>query len=284
MPKAAFQLTPSWRARAVLLTLAGCLVPTGLAFAQAGPRVKTTREETKIVSGHVSRAWVVMTAERGTVLDVIHVDGDPNQYRESNWYWVLLPRDEWGTQRAGWVSGRDVDPYPPADVVEAVAGRTSMAAGAPPESERVLIVRNAPVPGPVGPRPAAAASAPAVPPAAPGPASSSVVHFAFNKSDLTEAAKAELESAVAPLKASATGTASVAVEGHADWVGSEKYNDALGMARAEAVRKHLAATHGIPATQITVVSRGEHDPAASNDTVEGRAENRRVVIRIVAPQ
>jgi outer membrane protein OmpA-like peptidoglycan-associated protein len=270
----------SWRTRALLLALGASLLPAA-AFAQNGPRVRINREKTKVVSGHVAKSWLVMTAAKGTVLDVIHVDGDPNEYRESNWYWVLLPRDEWGTQRAGWVSGRDVDPHPS---IEQAAFAQSIVTSGPADART-------PVEGVAVPaaRTAAAATPVVVAPTRPGAnagepvaEASRIVHFAFNKSELTDEAKAELARVVASLKPGAGG-ASFALEGHADWIGPEDYNDTLGMARAEAVRQHLAATHGILSRQINVISRGEHNPAAPNATAEGRAENRRVVIKIVAP-
>jgi outer membrane protein OmpA-like peptidoglycan-associated protein len=72
---------------------------------------------------------------------------------------------------------------------------------------------------------------------------------------------------------------SVALEGHADWVGSEAFNERLGLDRAESVRQYLAEQFRIPADQIRVVSFGESSPAAPNTTREGRAQNRRVVIK-----
>ena len=75
---------------------------------------------------------------------------------------------------------------------------------------------------------------------------------------------------------------SVALEGYADWIGSEAYNERLGLDRAESVRRYLADQLRIPAAQISVVSYGENNPAAPNTTREGRARNRRVVIKVGA--
>ena len=71
----------------------------------------------------------------------------------------------------------------------------------------------------------------------------------------------------------------VALEGHADWTGTEDYNEQLGLARAETVRQYLADQLRIPVDQISVVSYGETSPVAPNTTREGRARNRRVVIK-----
>ena len=70
------------------------------------------------------------------------------------------------------------------------------------------------------------------------------------------------------------------VTGHTDNIGSERTNRLLGRQRAQAVRQRLIAL-GIPADRITTASRGEEQPVAPNDTAEGRAQNRRVVIRVV---
>lgn len=72
----------------------------------------------------------------------------------------------------------------------------------------------------------------------------------------------------------------VTVTGHTDSVGSADVNMRLGQQRANAVRQRMIAL-GIPADRITTASRGEEQPVAPNDTAEGRAQNRRVVIRVV---
>ena len=66
------------------------------------------------------------------------------------------------------------------------------------------------------------------------------------------------------------------IEGHADNIGSERYNMRLSERRADAVRDHLIAL-GVSSNRISVVAKGESEPVASNDTAEGRAMNRRAV-------
>ena len=66
------------------------------------------------------------------------------------------------------------------------------------------------------------------------------------------------------------------IEGHADNIGSEGYNMTLSERRAVAVRDHLLNL-GVAASRITIVAKGESEPAASNDTAEGRAMNRRAI-------
>jgi OOP family OmpA-OmpF porin len=69
----------------------------------------------------------------------------------------------------------------------------------------------------------------------------------------------------------------VTVEGHTDAVGSEGYNQRLSERRARAVRDYMVA-EGIAADRITTRGWGKSKPVATNDTAEGRAENRRVEI------
>jgi outer membrane protein OmpA-like peptidoglycan-associated protein len=65
------------------------------------------------------------------------------------------------------------------------------------------------------------------------------------------------------------------VEGHTDSIGSDDYNQQLSEARAEAVRQYLIQ-QGIAAPQITARGMGKTEPIATNDTPEGRQQNRRV--------
>ena len=73
----------------------------------------------------------------------------------------------------------------------------------------------------------------------------------------------------------------IEVEGHTDSSGPEAYNEQLGMQRAVAVRDYLYQSQGIPLYAISVFSFGESQPIADNGTREGRARNRRVVIKVL---
>lgn len=66
------------------------------------------------------------------------------------------------------------------------------------------------------------------------------------------------------------------INGHTDGIGADKYNLDLSRRRAEAVRSALAARYGIAATRLTTAGFGKSQPKDTNDTVEGRARNRRV--------
>jgi outer membrane protein OmpA-like peptidoglycan-associated protein len=65
------------------------------------------------------------------------------------------------------------------------------------------------------------------------------------------------------------------VDGYTDNVGSDEFNQKLSEERADTVRDYLAS-QGVPATSITTKGFGKTNPIASNDTPEGRQENRRV--------
>ena len=71
----------------------------------------------------------------------------------------------------------------------------------------------------------------------------------------------------------------ISIIGHADASGSKAHNFELGNKRAQSVRDHLV-TNGIPSDKIILISRGEDEPVADNNTVEGKAKNRRSEITI----
>ena len=72
----------------------------------------------------------------------------------------------------------------------------------------------------------------------------------------------------------------IGVAGHTDSVGSDAYSQQLSEKRASSVAAYLSS-HGVVHTRIVTVGAGEAHPVASNDTEEGRAQNRRVEITIV---
>jgi hypothetical protein len=75
----------------------------------------------------------------------------------------------------------------------------------------------------------------------------------------------------------------VKLEGHADWVGTDQYNDKLALARANTVQSFLLK-YGAKAAQIQATGRGKRDPKVDNKTNEGRFMNRRVVLTITDAQ
>jgi len=106
-------------------------------------------------------------------------------------------------------------------------------------------------------------------------------NFKFAKIDLPAEAKAKLDQLVASLKADPKG-AYFEIEGHTDNVGDPKTNERIGLERAESVKRYLYEQHQIPLFKINVISYGEAKPIAPNKTKDGRAQNRRVVIKVLA--
>jgi peptidoglycan-associated lipoprotein len=105
-------------------------------------------------------------------------------------------------------------------------------------------------------------------------------NFAFGKATLPDVAKTRIDELAAKITADPQG-AFFEIEGHTDAIGSSAYNDRLGLKRAEMVKRYLYENHQIPLHRISVISYGRGKPVAPNTTREGRAQNRRVVIRIL---
>ncbi|MGB5981935.1 MAG: OmpA family protein [Nonlabens sp.] len=105
------------------------------------------------------------------------------------------------------------------------------------------------------------------------------VNFATNQSTLNSSSKQTLDKLTDIMK-KYPGT-EVLVAGHTDNTGAEDYNLALSKRRATSVMDYLVVD-GIDRDRIAMTYSGESDPRASNETAEGRAENRRVEIAIVA--
>jgi len=105
--------------------------------------------------------------------------------------------------------------------------------------------------------------------------------FKFGKTELPPEAAAAIDQMVASLQ-NQKSAVWIEVEGHTDNVGNPRYNEALGMKRAEAVKRYLYEKHQVPLHKINVISYGEDKPVAPNKTKDGRAQNRRVVIKVLA--
>ena len=106
------------------------------------------------------------------------------------------------------------------------------------------------------------------------------VRFDFNQADLTEPAMSELDTFAQRLS---TDNANVFIEiqGHTDSTGAEDYNIDLGERRAEATRRYLNMSHGVPLHRMSVISYGESAPIADNATREGRSLNRRIALVVL---
>jgi outer membrane protein OmpA-like peptidoglycan-associated protein len=106
------------------------------------------------------------------------------------------------------------------------------------------------------------------------------VTFAFDKSDLTKADKAQLDTLGTQL-ASARGYI-LEVTGGTDSVGNADYNYQLSQRRAEAVVQYLAAKFNVPAHKFYLIGIGKDVEVASNRTAAGRAQNRRVEVQVLS--
>jgi outer membrane protein OmpA-like peptidoglycan-associated protein len=106
------------------------------------------------------------------------------------------------------------------------------------------------------------------------------VRFPVNKAEVSDEAKAMIDEAVAPLVKANRGVY-FEIEGHTDSTGDASYNFRLGEERAMAVRDYIAKTHAVALNRLSVISYGEDKPVVENKTKEERAQNRRVVIRIL---
>ena len=105
-------------------------------------------------------------------------------------------------------------------------------------------------------------------------------NFKFGKSAVPDTAKSEIDTLVQQLKNEPNG-GYIEIEGHTDNAGTKELNYKLGMERAENVKRYLYEQHQVPLHKINVISYGEDKPVAPNKTREGRAQNRRVVIKVL---
>jgi outer membrane protein OmpA-like peptidoglycan-associated protein len=106
------------------------------------------------------------------------------------------------------------------------------------------------------------------------------VRFGFDKASLSDEARAALDEFAQPLVGGNQGVF-IEIQGHTDSVGSEQYNEELGLERSEAVRRYLNMQHKIPLHRMSVISYGESAPVTDNDSRDGRAKNRRVVLVVL---
>ena len=105
-------------------------------------------------------------------------------------------------------------------------------------------------------------------------------NFATSKSDLPDDAKAQIDQLISRLQQDPKNVW-IEIEGHTDNTGPDELNQRLGLERAEAAKRYLYEKHQIPLHKMSVISYGPTKPVADNKTKEGRAQNRRIVIRVL---
>ena len=106
------------------------------------------------------------------------------------------------------------------------------------------------------------------------------VTFPLNKAKVSDDAKKVIDDTIGPLAAENKGVY-FEIEGHTDATGPKEYNQKLGEERAMAVRDYLHEQDQIALNRMQVISYGEDQPVADNKTRESRAQNRRVVIKVL---
>ena len=105
-------------------------------------------------------------------------------------------------------------------------------------------------------------------------------NFKFGQATMPDEARSDLDQLVQQLKAEPSG-AYIEIEGHTDSTGAPQTNYRLGLERAENVKRYLYEQHQVPLHRMSVISYGEDKPIAPNNTRDGRAQNRRVVIKVL---
>jgi outer membrane protein OmpA-like peptidoglycan-associated protein len=111
------------------------------------------------------------------------------------------------------------------------------------------------------------------------PVAETSVKFGFNKDNLTGQAKEALDQLAGSI--SSTKGYIIALEGSTDSVGSADYNYQLSQRRADSVIQYLVSKYNVPAHKIYVIGLGKDKPVESNNTKQGRADNRRVDVRLM---
>ena len=106
------------------------------------------------------------------------------------------------------------------------------------------------------------------------------VKFPTNGHDLSDEAKTRLTDFVNKLKDD-NKNVYLEIQGHTDSTGTDAINMRLGQDRAEAVRLFMNQ-QGVPLNRMSTISYGAKSPIAPNDTPDGRAQNRRVIVIVMA--
>lgn len=106
-----------------------------------------------------------------------------------------------------------------------------------------------------------------------------LIYFEFDKSDFKTSAETQkyFEESLSYMYQNTR--ANLSITGYTDAIGSDEYNEALGLRRAKSVQTFFESK-GMPVVKLIIGSKGEKEPADNNNTVAGRTKNRRSVITI----
>jgi len=104
--------------------------------------------------------------------------------------------------------------------------------------------------------------------------------FHFDKSYLTEEAKSSIDNSIDSLGERVDDIRNINVVGHTDWDGSEEYNQGLSERRARSTATYLKTVDSVAGVNIDSEGRGELEPIDTNETRDGRANNRRVMLNL----
>ena len=104
--------------------------------------------------------------------------------------------------------------------------------------------------------------------------------FETMKADLPDDVKGQIDALISRLQQDPKNVY-IEIEGHTDNTGPAELNEKLGLERAEAAKRYLYEKHQIPLHKINVISYGMTKPIGDNKNKEGRAQNRRIVIRVL---
>jgi len=105
-------------------------------------------------------------------------------------------------------------------------------------------------------------------------------NFKFGETSLPDEVKEKLDGIVQQLKQDPKNVF-IEIEGHTDNVGPKEVNEKVGLDRAEAAKRYLYEQYQIPLHKMSVISFADTKPVAPNTTKQGRAQNRRVVIKVL---
>jgi OOP family OmpA-OmpF porin len=111
------------------------------------------------------------------------------------------------------------------------------------------------------------------------PVAETSVKFGFNRDVLTQQSKDALDQMAGSI--ATTKGYIITLEGSTDSVGSAEYNYDLSQRRANSVIQYLATKYNVPAHKIYVIGLGKDKPVETNKTKQGRADNRRVDVRLM---